>query len=138
MCVGGCTHDPERHDEMDVEHGLELLVGGLLDDAVPAVAGIVDDDVESAEAIESGGDEGVGERGFGEIAGDGGNLPAAAGERPLRLGQGRLFQIVQQHRRARVRELGRDGAADAAAGAGDQGSLAFEREAHARVRSFRG
>ena len=53
---------PERHDEMDVEHRLELLVGRLLNDAVPAVAGVVDDDVERAESIERGRDECVGKR----------------------------------------------------------------------------
>ena len=34
---------------MDIEHVLKLLVGGLLNDAVPGVAGIIDDDVEAAQ-----------------------------------------------------------------------------------------
>ena len=50
---------------------------------------------------------------------------AVVTQRPLRLGQDRFVQIVHQHRRAGICELYGDGAADAAAGAGDQRSLAF-------------
>ena len=51
---------PEGGHEVDVEHGLELLVGHLLDRRVPGVAGIVDDDVEPAECIDGGADEPIG------------------------------------------------------------------------------
>jgi hypothetical protein len=54
---------------VDVEHGLELLVCGFLDDRVPGVAGVVDDDVEGAEGGEGGGYEGVRSRGEGEVGG---------------------------------------------------------------------
>ena len=42
----------ERDDGVDVEHRLELLVGHLVDDAVPGVAGVVDEDVDLAELVD--------------------------------------------------------------------------------------
>ena len=48
---GGADH-AEGHDEMDVEHRLELLVGHLVDRRVDRVAGVVDDDVDPAEGVD--------------------------------------------------------------------------------------
>jgi len=39
--------DPERRFQVDIEHRVELLVAHLLDQAVPSVAGVVDDDVDA-------------------------------------------------------------------------------------------
>jgi hypothetical protein len=49
----------ERDDQVDVEHGLELLVGHAVDAAVPGVAGVVHHHVEGTEGAERVGDEGV-------------------------------------------------------------------------------
>ena len=48
----GRPGEAERHGEVDVEHGLELLVTHVVDATVPRVARVVDDDVESAVRIE--------------------------------------------------------------------------------------
>src|SRR3546814_2558489 len=65
--------DAERRGYVDVEHCFELFVGLLLDHAVAGVAGVVDDDVEPAEAIERASDEAFAEIGGGDVAdtGDG-------------------------------------------------------------------
>jgi hypothetical protein len=55
---------------VDVQHGLELLVGGLLDDRIPGVACVVDDDVDRAEGVERRIDDGGGRGGVGEVAGE--------------------------------------------------------------------
>jgi hypothetical protein len=66
--------DPEGHDGVDLEHGLELLVGHLVGHAVPGVAGIVDDDVELAELVDGLLDELVAHAGLREIAAEDGGL----------------------------------------------------------------
>ena len=121
--------DAEGDDRVDVEHRLELLVGHLVGDAVPGVAGVVDDDVDGAEGVDRGGDELVGGAGLGQVAGvDGGfavdlargllgdvgvevvdqNLGALAGEQlggrpadpPRRPGDDRRFPIKKSHQSA--------------------------------------
>src|SRR3546814_4308273 len=71
--LGGGAQDAERRGYVDVEHCFELFVGLLLDHAVAGVAGVVDDDVEPAEAIERASDEAFAEIGGGDVAdtGDG-------------------------------------------------------------------
>ncbi len=48
----GRANDAERRRQMHVEHRLPLLVGHLMDGAVPGVAGIVNDGVNPAVAVE--------------------------------------------------------------------------------------
>ena len=55
------AHDAEGRGQVDVQHGVPLLVRHLLDDVVPGIAGIVDDDVEPALAVDAGRDEAFGE-----------------------------------------------------------------------------
>ena len=59
----------ERSHQMNVQHGLKLLVGHLLNDVVPDVAGVVDDDVEGAEGGDGGIHQLLRKVGRGEIAG---------------------------------------------------------------------
>ena len=87
----------------------------LLDRRVPGVAGIVDDDVETAEGFDGGVDEAIGEARFGDAAVD---RDGFAARRPdfgshgvARLG----VEIVDDDARALAREFQRDGASDAAA-----------------------
>ena len=49
---GGGAQDPKRRQEMDVEHRLELLVARLLNDVIPAISGVVDDDVDRVKFFE--------------------------------------------------------------------------------------
>jgi hypothetical protein len=118
---------------VDVQHGLELLVGGLLDDRVPGVACVVDDDVDRAEGAERRSDDGGGRGGIGDVAG---NRADARGrvELGFELGCGgreSVFVEVVEHDAGAGREqaLG-DGATDSAGGAGDEGGAAFEGKGH--------
>ena len=61
---------------MNVEHGLELLVGCLLDDVVPGVSGVVDDNIQRAEPRHSRADQFLREFGCGNIAGHGFGVPS--------------------------------------------------------------
>ena len=67
---GDRADDPEGDDRVDVEHRLELLVGHPVDDAVPGVAGVVDEDVDLAEGLDRLRDELVGHAGLGQVAGE--------------------------------------------------------------------
>src|SRR5471030_3139948 len=51
------AQDAEGRGGVHVEHGVPLLVGHFLDDSVPGVAGIVDDDVDAAELVQCGLDD---------------------------------------------------------------------------------
>ena len=111
---------------MDVEHGLELLVGHLLDRRVPGVAGIVDDDVEPAEGVGCSSHEAVGKARLGDAAVD---RDGIATRRPDLVGNGvtrRGIKIVDDDARALAGELERNGPSDAAPGSGDQRDLSFE------------
>jgi len=59
---------------VDVEHGPELVVAGVLDGRIPGVAGVVDDDVEAAETLQGRGHEPFAEVGRGHVAGEGQRL----------------------------------------------------------------
>jgi hypothetical protein len=61
--------DAEGHDGVDVEHRLELLVGHPVDDAVPGVAGVVDDDVDAPKASTAAATSSVGRLRLGQVAG---------------------------------------------------------------------
>ena len=76
--------DAEGDDRVDVEHRLELLVGHPVGDAVPGVAGVVDDDVDGAEGVDPGGDQLVGGVGLGQVAGVDGGLAVDLARRPAR------------------------------------------------------
>jgi hypothetical protein len=55
---------------VDVEHRLELLVGHLVDRAVPGVARVVDDDVDLPELVDGLLDELIGDVLLGQVAGE--------------------------------------------------------------------
>jgi hypothetical protein len=115
-----------RNGEVDVEHGLPLLVGHLLDDGVPGVAGVVDDDVQPAEGRDGRVDKAGGEVGVGHAA-DEGNRGAAGSLDGLRRLRCRLgVEVVDDHVRALRGQLDRHGTTDAASGPGDEGDLPVE------------
>ena len=117
------AHHPERHDGVDVEHRLELLVGHLVRDAVPRVAGVVDEDVDLAEGVDRLLDDLVAGAGLGQVAGDGDRLALDLAGRLL---GDVAVDVVDRHLRAFGGEqLGRR-AADAASRAGDDRGLAVK------------
>src|SRR6202041_60217 len=66
----GRAQNTEWHDEMDFEHGLELLVRSFLNDIIPTVSGIVHDNVDGPKSVESGLNQFAGKIRLGEIAGE--------------------------------------------------------------------
>ena len=110
---------------MHVHDRLELLVGHLLDDAVPGVAGVVDDDVETTEAVERRGHEAVAEVRRGDIARAHRRFATSRANLLSDFECGRLVEIVHDDARAFARQLQRDRAADAAARAGDDRDFAL-------------
>ncbi len=43
------ANDSKRRGQMNIYHCVPLLVGHVLNDRIPSVAGVVDDDVDAAE-----------------------------------------------------------------------------------------
>jgi hypothetical protein len=111
----------------DVEHGLELAVGHLVDDAVPGIAGVVDQDVELAEAVDRRLDELLGHPVRGQVAREQRGLTVDLRGRLL----GALgVEVVDEHARAVLGQELRRRPADAARRPGDDRGLAVQ-NAHA-------
>jgi hypothetical protein len=93
------------------QHRLELLVAHLVGDAVPGVAGVVDDDVDGAEGVDRGGDHLVGGTALGQVAGEDRGLA-------VDLARGLLgdvaVEVVDENLGALAGEQLRGGAANAA------------------------
>src|SRR5690606_9417975 len=98
------------------------------DDVVPGITGVVDDDVERAEAFAGGAHEFIGETGGGDVAGQAFGAPAGGAHRALGFGGAAVIQVVDHHGGARGGQLLRDGSSDTPSGPGDDGALSFERE----------
>src|SRR5512132_2510497 len=107
------AEDPERRARVHVEHGVPLVVGHLLDHAVPRVAGVVHDDVEPAEALDRRANEACRKIGLRHVTRARRRLAALPfdGAR-RRIGHG-LVDVVQHDACALGGELGGDGGADA-------------------------
>ena len=123
--VGGDRADhPEGDDGVDLEHRLELLVAHLVDDAVPGVAGVVDDRVDRAERLDRGLDELVAGALGGQVAAEDGGLA-------VDLARGLLgdvaVDVVDQDLGALGDEQLRRRPADAARRARDDRRLAVEK-----------
>ena len=122
--VGGrSADDAEGHDRVDLEHGLELLVGHLVSHSVPGVARVVDDDVEPAELVDGLLHKRIANAALGEVAAEHGGLARDLGRRLL--GHVRV-EIVDQDTRSLLGQELRGGAADPACGAGDDRGLSIE------------
>jgi len=115
---------------VDIEHGQELLVRGLLNDVVPGVAGVVDDDLETAEAFDGRIYKALRKGGIGDVAGEGGGASAGLRDGGFGLGGWNGVQVIDHYGSAVFGKLFGNRAADAAAGARDQGSLLVESEGH--------
>jgi len=123
--VGGeGTGDPEGHDRVDVQHRLELLVGHLVGDTVPGVAGVVDDDVHRAEGFVGGGHELLCGFRLGHVTGEDSGLT-------LDLGCGLLggigVEVVDQHLGAVCCKKLCGGPTDSPGGPGDDRALAVQK-----------
>lgn len=100
-------------------------VGDLLDNAIPGIAGVVDDDVEAAEVVDGGLDEPLRETVPCHTADTCGGPPALGFDGGNRL-LGRFgVEVVDYDRRPSPRTSARS-RADAAAGARDYGYLSVE------------
>ena len=110
---------------MDVQHGLELFVGHFLNDVVPDIAGVVDDDVERAKGGDGGVHQLLGEVRRREIPNQPLRASACLGGSLL---QRHFVNIREHHRRAACREFLGHGASNAASRSGDQRGFAFEGE----------
>ena len=102
-------------------HRLELLVGHLLDDAVPGVAGVVDDDVEAAEAVERGRTNRSGNAGSVTLPAQDAASPPAARIAATVSSAGSSSRSFTTTRAPSAASLSAIGPADAAPGAGHRG-----------------
>ncbi len=115
------AEDPKRRNGVDIEHRLELLVAGLVDAAVPHIARVVDQNVDTTESIEHVGDDAIAVVRLADVAGE--DRRAA----PLGLDLGgdppsRIFVDVGNHDgRSRGGEFASEGGSDAPPSAGDEG-----------------
>lgn len=73
---GSSTEDSEGGEVVDVEHHLELLVGGLVEHTVKGVSGVVDNDVDLAKGLDSLVDEAIGEGEIRHVSRDSNGLSA--------------------------------------------------------------
>ena len=120
---GDRADDAEGDDRVDVEHRLELLVGHPVDDPVPGVAGVVDDDVDLAEGLDRLRDQLVRHAGLGQVAGEDRGLAVDLARRLL---GDVAVDVVDQDLGALVDEQLRRRPADAARRAGDDRRLAVK------------
>ncbi len=120
MKRGGGAKNPEWRGQVDVEHGPPLCVGHLLDDVVPGITGIVDDDVEAAEAIDRARDEALADFGRNHIAHIQHRFAASLPDRLHDLRSRPAVTVVDHQLRAFARQLPGDCGADATPGTGDQ------------------
>ena len=123
--VGDVEHavDIDRHDVLPVlQHG-----SGIGGEGVAAVdAGIVDEDRDLPDLVRDLLCDGDAVLAFGDVELEAFRLAAGVADFLRGLGGGLLVDVEQHHARALVRIAGRDGAADAGAGAGDDGDVIGE------------
>ena len=122
-CGRGRAQDAERHDRVDVEHRLELVVGHLVGDAVAGVAGVVDDDVDLAELVDGLLDQLVRHALLGEVAAEHRGL---ARDLRRRLLGDVAVEVVDEHARALLGEQLRGRAADSTRRSGDDRRLSVQ------------
>ncbi|MNS70404.1 hypothetical protein D3C72_1037470 [compost metagenome] len=110
-------------------HGQDLvplLVGHFLDDVVPGVAGVVDDDIDATKAVHGGFDEAVGEVCSGDATHTGDGVATGS----TNLGDhffGRSgIQVIDHDFRAVTGQLQGDATTDATTGTGHQGYFSFK------------
>ena len=124
QCGAIARAEPERSDGVDVEHRLELLVGHLVGDSVPRVAGVVHEDVDLAELVDGLLHKFVRNARIGQVAGEDSRL--AVDLRRCLLGDVAV-DVVDEDSRALAYEELRRRAADAASRAGDDRVLSVEK-----------
>src|SRR5579864_3603854 len=95
--------------------------------AEAADAGVVDENVDGVEFLESGVDEGSDLIGAGDVGGKGEGVDGFAAEARGRVFEGFFVASAEADARAHLAEAASDGEADASAGAGDESGLSGER-----------
>ena len=120
-------HAVERRVERGVHHFAPLGVAHLVDRLFAPQRSVVDQDVDAAEAFERGLRHRLDRGGIGDVGEDGDRLAAGRFDLAHDAVGFRLVRThIDHHRRAGGRQLQRDGAADIAPGAGDDGDFAGE------------
>jgi len=131
MAGDGAAH-VERAVEMHRDDVVPVGPAHLVEDAVAQDAGVVDQDIDAAEGVARGLDDGVGVLRLGDRQRAGDRLAAALGDlvdhglRRTGVRAGAIearADVVDHDARAFARQQQRDRAADAAAGAGDDRNL---------------
>ncbi|MCY1438861.1 hypothetical protein D9M71_550770 [compost metagenome] len=122
----GRTQDAERRGQVAVDNGVPLLVGHLLDDVVPGVAGVVDDDVDATIVLHGGLDETVSEVGSGHTADAGHSLATGVADFCNDVFGRSSVEIIDHDLGAVSGQLQGDATTDTAAGTGDQGDFTFD------------
>ncbi len=130
--VGDRRAAHEKHRvQIDVHRVEPHVVGGLLDVAARNRAGIVDQDVDAAEAAGRGQDHALAKRLLPQVAGEVVGVEVLALERGGEIGAILLAAVGEQHPRALAREQLDQRLADAADAAGDDHVLVFESHCYA-------
>lgn len=127
MRRGGAGDAPQGIDVEGHDLGPERVVGFRETAARDKGTGVVDEHIESAEALHRGGDESGGAVGGGEIRGRGAGstteVLSLGGEGPRAVGAG---AVVHEDVAAGGRQLAGDGEADALGAGGDECAFAEE------------
>src|SRR5581483_11388863 len=126
----GGADDAERRGQMDSEDGFPLLVAHLVNDRVPGLTGVVDDDVQAAELFIRAVDDTVGKGAVGDIADDAERLAARRANGFYSLFRGSLVNVAEDDARAVRGKQFRRRAPDAAPRAGDDGNSACKQSLH--------
>jgi hypothetical protein len=124
--VGSSPQDSKRRSHVDIDHRVPLLVGGLLDHAVPGVASVVDDNVDAGEALERGADEALPELRVGDVADACDRLGADLPKIVDRVIGDCRVQVVDHNARALTAKFERNLSSDAAPGSRDEGNLSVK------------
>ena len=77
--------DVDDAEEVGVDLGAEVVGVDVLDRGEVRVAGVVDDDVDAAEALAAGGDRGLRGGGVGDVEGEGEDLVGVGGDEVVEL-----------------------------------------------------
>ena len=132
-CFDGGLRGEQKAEDVDVEDLVELLFGDGLDGGELVDAGVVDENVETAEVLDGRVDDALGFGGLGDVAADGDGLATGGGDGgDDGFGAGLAGGVVDDDGCAFGGERLGDGGADTLGCAGDDCDFACEL-AHIRI-----
>ncbi|MNE25764.1 hypothetical protein D3C80_1191020 [compost metagenome] len=110
---------------MAVDDCVPLFVAHFLDDAVPGVTGVIDDDVDGAVAVHRGLDESIGKVDGSHTANTGDGFTTGGTNFCNYFFRWRGIQVVDHDARSVASQFQRYATPDASTRAGDQGNFTF-------------